>query len=156
MSPGGMDAKAGWAFVIVAALVATGASFVSGWIGLLIMAGGAFASTFMTKAGKGAGAGMAVVGNLIFMIGLFIVTKMTIASAMADMEAQMAAQGVDANASALASSAGGALGTVAIIIGLVVVGIPSIIVSIVAAIIGASARPKDAAAAPPAAAPPAM
>jgi hypothetical protein len=150
MKPGSMSSKTVWAFMLAAVLLTVLFSFleVGGIIVPLALFGGlAFASTFLTKAGKGLAVGAWFVGSVLAAVGAAIAVM---AAAGGAAEQAIADGGENAQ---LAAAATEGIGFIAALIGSVVVFFVAFVPSLIGSLVGAAARPKSDPA--PAAAPPA-
>lgn len=135
MRPGSANAGSAWAIALGGACVATGAAYVSIWAAIAVMGLACFASTFMTKASKGAGVGIVFVSNVLFTVLVAMVIR---SQAAAVIDESIASSG---DTSALTKAAGETAGTFAMILGAAVASVPAFILSFVGSLVGASVRP---------------
>lgn len=135
MSPGSMSAGSAWLIALVGAGASALAAYGSAWAAIGLMGVACFASTFLTKASKGAGFGVVFVSNVVFTILVAMVIKSQADAVIAE---ELARSG---DTSALAKGAGETAGVFAMIIGAAVVSVPAFIVSVVGSLVGASVRP---------------
>ncbi len=140
---GQMETGNAWLFMIAAALGGTALAFLSLKVSipgkvlylayLALFGGAAYASVFLTKAGKGLGIGASFVSAALLAIGSYLVTSMIVAAA--------ATKGIDLKDAAGAQNGHVALsegaGAVAGAIGGVIVAFVNFVVAAVGGIVGA-------------------
>lgn len=135
MRPGSATAGSGWIIALGGACVAAGAAYASIWAAIGLMGLACFASTFMTRASKGAGVGIVFVSNIVFTVLVAMVIRSQVAAVI---DESIASSG---DASALTKAAGETAGTFAMLLGAAVASVPAFILSLVGSLVGASARP---------------
>lgn len=135
MRPASMSPGTAWLIALVGAGVSAAAAYGSAWAAIGLMGVACFASTFLTKASKGAGFAVVFVSNVVFTVLVAWVIKSQADAVIAE---ELARSG---ETSALAKGAGETAGVFAMIIGAAVVSVPAFILSVIGSLVGASVRP---------------
>lgn len=131
-----MSAGNAWLIALVGAGLAAATAYATAWGAIAVMGLACFASTFLTKASKGAGFGVVFVSNVMFTVLVAMVIKSQADAVIAE---ELVRSG---DTSAIAKGAGETVGVFAMVIGAAVVSVPAFILSVIGSLVGASVRPR--------------